>query len=89
MTSYKDILTSQQIWSLSFYLLSDQMRESASLRKLDRIPEQIDLEMLATYSDKDLREFFESKSIPLDSSALQWLRAELIFSVKLPRKHGI
>ena len=86
MVAYKDIISSQQIWSLAFLILSDQMRSTKALAKPKKLIDSLDLATFAVYSDRDLVALFKKNGVILKDEELNWLRSEFIFSAKLPRK---
>lgn len=91
MRSFSDTLTSHEMWSIAFYLLSHDMRAahtkwSSEARQFKNLNLNLDLGFLATQSDQDLKKWAKENSVTSADSFLDWIRNDASFRSAIPRK---
>ncbi|MFW7378135.1 MAG: c-type cytochrome [Oligoflexus sp.] len=91
MRSFKETLTSHELWSLAFFLLSEKMRAvdeqwKSEASKFEKLNLNLDLRFLATQSDRDFLPWLQEQSIDSPPLVLDWIRNDASFRDAIPRK---
>jgi len=91
MRSFKNTLTSHELWSLAFYLLAGDMRpveNTWELRQEDfeKLKLNLDLQFLAAQSDRDFLKWLEENEHSPSHVVLDWIRNGASFGNAIPRK---
>lgn len=90
MRAFNETLTSHEIWSLAFFLLSDTMRErdqAVSSESSNQTPKvDLDLQALSTQSDRDFLSKLGELSEDSSHAKLDWIRNRATFRGAIPRK---